>query len=321
MSPKKSKKKSADATEEPAVESALAAHEEEAPGEPIEAQAAESPEPAESPETTTSTEPAEPSEPAEQTEAAEPTEPSEPEQEGPTQGWARLIRMGRPRLTKANLLITVLAVLLGFAMVTQVQQYRASGLENMRQEDLVTLLDGVNQQSGKLGDEINRLTRTRDDLRSNGGDAAAIKAAEDRLAALGILAGTVRATGPGIVLTIPDQARQIQPNNVLDTVQELRDAGAEAIQINDSRVTASTWFGLSMQGQLIVDGKTLQAPYVVSAIGDPHTMSTALAIPGGVLETLRQLGITATVASKNPVEVTALRPSEVPGYAQADNAG
>lgn len=238
----------------------------------------------------------------------------------PSQGWGRLARMGRPRFTKANLLVTALAVLLGFAMVTQVQQYRASGLENMRQEDLVTLLDGVNQQSGKLGDEINRLTRTRDSLRAGGGDAAAIKAAEDRLAALGILAGTVRATGPGIILTIPDQARQIQPNNVLDTVQELRDAGAEAIQINDSRVTANTWFGLTMQGQLIVDGKTLTAPYTVRAIGDPHTMSTALAIPGGVLETLRQLGIAATVASKNPVEVTALRPSEVPGYAQADTA-
>ena len=238
----------------------------------------------------------------------------------PSEGWSRLARMGRPRLTKANLLATVLALLLGFGMVTQVQQYRATGLENMRQEDLVTLLDGVNQQSGKLGDEINRLTRTRDSLRAGGGDAAAIKAAEDRLGALGILAGTVPATGPGIVLTIPDPERKIQPNNVLDAVQELRDAGTEAMQIGDVRITASTWFGLSMDGRLIVDGKTLQAPYVVKAIGDPHTISTALAIPGGVLETLRQLGIAATVQSEKSVQVTALRASKTPGYAQPEPA-
>ncbi|MCG8655419.1 DUF881 domain-containing protein [Yimella sp. NH-Cas1] len=238
----------------------------------------------------------------------------------PSQGWGRLVRMGRPRLTKANLLATLLAILLGFGMVTQVQQYRASGLENLRQEDLVTLLDGVNQQSGKLGTEINRLTRTRDSLRAGGGDAAAIKAAEDRLAALGILAGTVPATGPGIEMRIPDSERRIQPNNILDTVQELRDAGAEAIQINDVRVVASTWFGLSMEGQLIVDGKTIAAPYIVRAIGDPHTVSTALAIPGGVLETLRQLGIPATVQRKTSIAVTALRPASEPGYAQPETS-
>ncbi|MBC9957775.1 DUF881 domain-containing protein [Yimella sp. cx-51] len=237
-----------------------------------------------------------------------------------SQGWGRLARMGRPRLTKANLLSTVLALLLGFAMVTQVQQYRASGLENMRQEDLVTLLDGVNQQGNKLGQDIDRLTRTRDSLRSGGGDAAAVKAAEDRLAALGILAGTMPATGPGIEITVTDPSSKISANNMLDTVQELRDAGAEAIQIGSVRVVANSWFGTSLEGKLIVDGHVLTGPYVVRAIGDSHTMSTALAIPGGVVETLRQLGISAAVQSKSSIAVTALRSEKTPGYAQPDTS-
>ena len=56
---------------------------------------------------------------------------------------------------------------------------------------------------------------------------------------LGILAGTVAAEGPGIVVTIDgvDDAALL-----LDTVQELRDAGAEAIQLGDVRVVASTYF-------------------------------------------------------------------------------
>lgn len=238
----------------------------------------------------------------------------------PWQGWGRLARMGRPRLTKANILATLLAMLLGFGMVTQVQQYRSSGLENMRQEDLVTLLDGVNQQSGRLGSEIDRLTRTRDSLKAGGGDAAAIKAAEDRLSALGVLAGTVAASGPGIQMEITDPGLKLAPTNILDTVEELRDAGAEALQIGNVRVVASTWFGVSTGGKLVVDGHELDSPYVLTAIGDPHTMSTALAIPGGVLETLRQLGIATTVTSKQSIAVTALRSTNTPGYAQADTS-
>ncbi|NHN54709.1 DUF881 domain-containing protein [Calidifontibacter sp. DB0510] len=236
-----------------------------------------------------------------------------------TEGWSRLARMGRPRLTKANLLATVLAVALGFGVMTQVQQQHTTGLASMSQADLIALLDSVNARSGKLNTEIDTLTRLRDSLKT-GGDAAALKAAQDRLTTLQILAGTIPVQGPGITMTITDPQKSVASSNILDAVEELRDAGAEAIQIGPVRVVASTWFALSDQNTLIVDGTTLKPPYVVKAIGDSHTMSTAMAIPGGVVESLRQLGSTATITSANVIQVTALRASSQPRYAQPDKA-
>ncbi len=267
-------------------------------------------------------EPNEPVESVESVEVNEPVESVEPSDARPERGpWSRLGRMGRPRLTKANALATVLALLLGFAMVTQVRANRAGGLEAMSQEDLINLLDNVNQQGTRLNTDITTLTGQRDQLKNGGGDAAAVAAAQERLTALKILAGTAPAQGPGITFTITDSGGNLASNNVLDAVEELRDAGAEAIQLNDVRIVANSWFGLSEDGRLIADGKTLQQPYVLTAIGDPHTMSTALAIPGGVVETLRQSGIQTQVVSKQLVSVTALRGSATPRYAQPEPSG
>jgi len=104
---------------------------------------------------------------------------------------------------------------------------------------------------------------------------------------------------------------------LLDTVQELRDAGAEAIQIGTVRVVASTSFVDPDPGTggVVVDGTTLTAPFLFSAIGDPATLATALDIPGGVLETLRQDGARGTVRQVDELTVSAIHAVRQPKFA------
>jgi uncharacterized protein YlxW (UPF0749 family) len=71
-------------------------------------------------------------------------------------------------------------------------------------------------------------------------------------------------------------------------VQELRDAGAEAVAVNDHRVGATSAFG-ERDGRLVLDGVTLSAPYTVAAIGPAATLEGGLQIPGGALDTLSSL--------------------------------
>ena len=78
---------------------------------------------------------------------------------------------------------------------------------------------------------------------------------------------------------------------MLDALEELRDAGAEAVQISGSRVVASSFFGQTRDG-LQVDGTTLHSPYRILAIGNPQTMAAAMEIPGGISETVRGAGAT-----------------------------
>ena len=94
----------------------------------------------------------------------------------------------------------------------------------------------------------------------------------------------------------------------------------EAMQINSVRIVASTYFAQPSGNGLIVDGTTLRPPYVIAAIGDPHTMATAMAIPGGVVDSLKQSGASPTIASVQHVEVTALRAVSASRYAQPHNS-
>jgi uncharacterized protein YlxW (UPF0749 family) len=87
--------------------------------------------------------------------------------------------MGRPRATRANLFAALLAVVLGFAIATQVQQTQQQGLEQLREEELVRILDDVSQDAARLGNDSRALEATRDRLLSGADSSAeALRAAK-----------------------------------------------------------------------------------------------------------------------------------------------
>ena len=230
--------------------------------------------------------------------------------------WQRLMLMARPRATKANALAALLAILLGFAVATQVRQNQSLGLESLRQSELVTILDNATLLSSRLDQNARELQATRDQLVSGStSGAAALKAAQERLDALGILAGTARAHGPGIRMTIADPGGKVTPPVLLDAIQELRDAGAEAIQVNNVRMVASSHFGQGASG-IEIDGSSVTQPYTIVAIGDPPTMSSAMEIPGGLSENVRQLGASITITQAKELTVGALHTLSEPRYAR-----
>src|SRR4051812_45320909 len=298
------------------------------------------------------TEPAERTEPGERTEPAEPAELPEPvepvEPVGPAEGEpadasayaptgslqrlpgdpdpeplpARTVARGRlgnamrPRATRGQLLAALLCALLGFALVVQARQTQTQGLDSLRQADLVRLLDNVTNAEARAEQDVRDEQAIRDRLLSgSGSSAAAQEAAQRRLDTLGILAGTVPASGPGIELEITDPRRQVDAAVLLDTIEELRDGGAEVVQIGSVRVVASTAFTDEADG-VRVDGRLLTPPYTYKVIGDPQTLSRLLQIPGGVLDVLHGKGAQGKVSRPPTVVVNALRSPTQPQYAR-----
>ena len=216
----------------------------------------------------------------------------------------------------------MLCVLLGVAIVTQARQTESGdSLETARPADLLVLLDSLQQREAALNTEVADLQRTLEALQSSGSnDQAAIENAQSRLAALSILIGTVAATGPGVSITIDDTAPGVSPETMLDVVNELRAAGAEAMQISGPagtviRVGVDTWVAGS-PGALVVDDATLSPPYSVLAIGDPATLAAAMNIPGGAMDSVERVGGTMSVQQADVVNVTALRQPKPRQYAQ-----
>ncbi|MGK2866269.1 MAG: DUF881 domain-containing protein [Mycobacterium sp.] len=220
----------------------------------------------------------------------------------------------------------VLCMLLGIAIVTQVRQTGSGdSLETARPADLLVLLDSLQQREAALNTEVADLQQTLNALQASGSsDQAAIENAQDRLAALSILIGTVAAVGPGVTITIADDARGVSPETLLDVINELRAAGAEAMEIRGSgtgtgggaiRVGVDTWV-VGAPGALIIDGVTLGSPYSVLAIGDPPTLAAAMNIPGGAMDSVKRVGGAMTATQSAVVEVTALRQPKPRQYAQ-----
>jgi len=223
----------------------------------------------------------------------------------------------RPRATRRQLLTGILCALLGFALVVQVQSRDdASVLETARQSDLIQILDAQTQLADRLEDELADLQDAQGEFLSNDDQQrTAIEQALERRNLLGILAGTLPARGPGVSVVVDDPDGEVTATTMLGAVQELRNAGAEAMQVNDVRVVASTYFA-DGSGGLVVDGVGISTPYQIDAIGDAETLETAMGIPGGVIDAFAADGVGAGISQRDEVVVDAVRPVETPEFAQ-----
>lgn len=239
--------------------------------------------------------------------------------------WRRLLA---PRLRRVDVAVAVLLALLGFAAVVQVRSTQQDGpLAAARQEDLIQILDDLDNRNDRLAAEVSALEQAQRELTTGTGrTSAALDEARRRAQLLGVLAGTVPASGPGVVVTLTDPDATLRPDVLLDALQELRAAGVEAVQVEgrapdgdavrEVRVVASTSFVAADGGAIVVDGTELRAPYRFVVIGDPATVTSALRIPGGVVDNVEQFGGEVRISRMETVEVTALRPLEPPRYAR-----
>ncbi|MCC9185273.1 DUF881 domain-containing protein [Mycolicibacterium mageritense] len=236
----------------------------------------------------------------------------------------RVLQRSRSQLVFGALGV-LLCALLGVAIVTQVRQNDSGdSLETARPADLLVLLDSLQQREASLNTEVADLQQTLRQLQASGSsDQAAIENAQARLAALSIQIGTVAATGPGVTLTIEDTAPGVAAETMLDVINELRAAGAEAIEIRGGapdqqtavRVGVDTWVA-GTPGALSVDNVALGPPYSVLAIGDPPTLAAAMNIPGGAMDSVKRVGGSMVVQQAERVDVTALRQPKPRQYAQ-----
>lgn len=222
------------------------------------------------------------------------------------------------RVSRGQLVVAVLVGLLGFAAVTQVRLAdRDDDYSGLREADLVQALNGLQAASVRAERDISELEQTRDRLSTSGqARAAAIEQARAEIDALGVLAGTVAATGPGIRVTVNDPAGELSLNDLLDGVEELRNAGVEAMEFNDRvRVIAQTAFEADSAG-ILVDGVALESPYVIDAIGDPDTLAGALSFQGGFIDDVEAGGATVSVERLEEVQVEVVRSPAAPQYAR-----
>jgi len=223
----------------------------------------------------------------------------------------------RPALSdlRSQLTVAVVAFLLGLLVVVQLRsQTGGSALESVSTQNLTTLVANVNSQNDRLRSEIATLTAQLDELQANRATGAtSVDQIASDLARIRAWTGLDPVSGRGVTITV---GGKIDAAAVEDLINELRNAGAEAIAIEDYRVVAGTTVS-GQPGSLDVDGFLLGDPFRIHVIGTPETLVGSLTRAGGIIAQLSATDPAATLEvapMDKPVLLPASRRNLVPDH-------
>jgi uncharacterized protein YlxW (UPF0749 family) len=217
--------------------------------------------------------------------------------------------MRPPPKIRSRVVVGIVGLAVGFLVAIQAvgtEDRAVSRLAAERPEDLTRILADLNDEADRLARQVSglrvKILRYRGSAR---GEELALRDAQEALAGLRVLSGTVPVEGPGLRIAVQDPEGRVGWEALLDLIQELRDAGAEAIAVNGVRVVATTWLGPA-DGGALVDGERVSAPYDVQAIGPEEGLEEALTIPGGPVSVIAaQPGASAEVTSTERLSLPA----------------
>lgn len=140
---------------------------------------------------------------------------------------------------------------------------------------------------------------------------------QKELRILNALIGTIDVSGEGIVITLADNSSVTNQNigifdnisnylihdtDLIMLVNELKNAGAEAISINDERIVSTT--SITCDGSVVlINGNKLSSPFTIKAIGSQATILGALQRTGGFLEELYAYGLVSSIVQEDNVTI------------------
>lgn len=186
----------------------------------------------------------------------------------------------------AQVSLWAVAVIIGVLLVAQLRsQARPIELSSLSAQELSTLVETLATRNVELADglaDIREQIRDYERAELQGqSDLAISEEALQRIAAFG---GLLPVEGQGLLI---EAEGSFDPTAVNDLIYELRNAGAEAIAIDDIRITASSVAVLGTSA-IEIDGVVIGSTFEVRAIGSPEGLRSALLRPGGILRLYQQ---------------------------------
>jgi len=180
--------------------------------------------------------------------------------------------------------VTIVAFLLGLLLVVQLRSQGRPDLSlAASMADQALIMSSLVDSNATLRREVATLEK---ELAGYQQRAARenLQALVNDLNRLKIVNGLVQVSGPGIVVYITGS---LKPLDLQDLINEVRNAGAEAIGLNGLRVVMRSV--VAGEGAMpVLDAQPLQQPYILEAIGDPEGLHKAMTRPGGLLMIFQQ---------------------------------
>lgn len=223
-------------------------------------------------------------------------------------------------LGAANISIGLVCLLLAFFVTMQIKSVNVinqnGSTDKLRAENLAIELK--NEQGKNI--ELNKqLLQAKQEIESFKAEAAETdgysQTLTTQLQRAELLAGLTTVEGSGVQVTLKDStavnnlpenanAYVIHDMDILQVINELRDAGAEAIALNGERVVSTS--EIRCAGATVsINNNRYSTPYVITAIGDPVNMENALLMRNGVVDSLTFYGFDVEVKKVSSMKINA----------------
>lgn len=241
----------------------------------------------------------------------------------------------KAKRNRGELAVVVVCAIVGFLLAGQLRSVELAGAADAatanRLETLQNLYNELMDQKDGLAAQVSQLQSELELYREQAASGeAGSQALKEEVERLEITAGLTDVEGPGVTVILEDSSQNnvtgdeadylIHDNDLLSVINELRSAGAEAISLNGERVLATT--EVRCTGAVVtVNGRRYAAPYVITAIGDPDTLYSALTMRNGVVDVLGLWGITVKVTPSDLLLVPKYNGTVEYQYAQSVPAG
>jgi uncharacterized protein YlxW (UPF0749 family) len=215
----------------------------------------------------------------------------------------------------AQISLFAVALLVGVLLVGQLRsQARPTEISSLPAQELSELIDSLSQSNRDQRTALADLRETLREYRVAGSQGqSALDVSREDLRRITAFGGLAAVEGQGIVLEVDGDLDAIALNDLLN---ELRNAGAEALTVDDIRITHRS---VAVQGApfLVIDGLEVGRSFRLQAIGSPEGLLSTMERPGGIIAQLEQFIDASIVARQSDqLELPATSVSLVPAVAQ-----
>ena len=214
---------------------------------------------------------------------------------------------------KYQIAVAVVCLVLGIMVSIQFRTVKqgVGPVSEYRARELAAQLKKVREENVKLQNVKNDYEskiKEFEDTASQG--SAYAKILKDELDQARIMAGIEDVEGPGITVVVDDLKFSEKVNYplisysmLLELLNELNAAGAEAVSINGQRIISTTEIRQIGGIHININTVSFAPPFIFKAIGDPKTLEAALRLREGIAERLENSGVAVTITQEQLIRI------------------
>ena len=164
----------------------------------------------------------------------------------------------------------------------------------------------LNDENVKLAEKFQNTTSELDDARNQAAqNDSSSKDTSELIKKYTIVSGKTDVTGQGIIIKYKpsdNEAKADMVKDLRDIVNEIKNAGAEAIEINNQRIVGTTAIEM-VKNKIEINDTEVSENFIIKAIGDSNLMYSGLIRPGGTIENIKESGVSIEINSENAIKI------------------